>query len=209
MSAPSTARDGRLATVAGAVLTGGASTRMGRDKARATIGGIAAAARVAAVLDGICEDVLLVGGDPPPDAPGRRIPDPEGPRCALRGLVTALEAASAERVLVVATDLPLVTPDLLLALVAWPAADAVVPVRDGYAQPLCALYRREAVLPVARARYGDGELALRGLLEAVETARLERDALQEIDPDGMALANVNTQEELARVEAWLDRRSRR
>ena len=63
-----------------------------------------------------------MGGDPPGDASGRRVSDPDGPRCALRGVTSALESAREERVLIVATDLPLVTPDLLLALVAWPVA---------------------------------------------------------------------------------------
>ena len=89
---------------------------MGSDKAHAEIGGIALATRIAGLLARLFEDVMLVGGDPPPDAPGRRVPDTEGPTGALRGLVTALEAARAPQVLVVATDLPLLTPDLVLAL---------------------------------------------------------------------------------------------
>ncbi len=38
---------GRFANVAGAVLTGGASARMGSDKAALAIGGVASATRVA------------------------------------------------------------------------------------------------------------------------------------------------------------------
>ena len=143
---------GRLRDVAGAVILGGRSTRMGRDKASLTVGGVAAATRIARVLAELFEDVLLVGGDPPSSAPGRRVPDPPGPACPLRGIVAALAAASAERVLVVATDLPLVTPALLLAMVAWPRAEVVVPRPGGVAQPLCALYEREVARRAALAR---------------------------------------------------------
>jgi molybdopterin-guanine dinucleotide biosynthesis protein A len=195
--------EGRLANVAGAVLLGGAARRMGRDKARIALGGVALATRVARVLAGICEELLLVGGDPPAEAPGRRVADPEGPACGLRGLVGALAAASAERVLVVAADLPLVRPELLLALVAWPGADAVVPRPREGSQPLCALYRREPVLRVARERLAAGALALQGLVAAVAASFLEPEDLAPLDPRGAALLNVNTPEDLARAEALL------
>lgn len=205
-------REARLAGVAGAVLAGGASERMGRDKARLPVGGVAAATRVARSLARVCEDVVIAGGDPPPDAPGRRVPDPEGPRCALRGLAGALAACEAERVLVVATDLPLVGPELLLALVAWPEADAVVACPPEGPQPLCAVYRREPALALVRRRLAEGRLAVRGLLDVLDTRRLEGADLAAVAPgaegDGAhALLNVNTPDDLARAEAWLARHS--
>jgi molybdopterin-guanine dinucleotide biosynthesis protein A len=112
--------EGRFAEIAGALLLGGASERMGSDKAALELAGEPAARRTARLLATLFEEVLLVGGQPPDGTPGRRVADPAGPRCALRGLVGALEAARAERVLVVATDLPGLTADLLLALVALP-----------------------------------------------------------------------------------------
>jgi len=195
--------EGRLASVAAAVLLGGASERMGRDKASLAVGGVAAATRTARLLAGLFEDVLLVGGEAPPDAPGRRVPDGPGPRCALRGLVSALEEARAPRVLVVATDLLLLSPDLVLALVAWPPAAAVVPRTPDGPHPLCALYDRGDVLPAARAQLQAGRLSLGALLAAVETSWLEGEALRLVDPGGSALLNANYPEDLARAEALL------
>ena len=203
MSLPKHERGGRLATIAGAVLVGGASQRMGRDKARVEVAGVAAATRLARLLAGICEEVLLVGGNPPADAPGRRVADSEGPACALRGLVAALGAANTERVLVVATDLVLVTPDLLLALTAWPEADAVAPRTADGVHPLCALYRRATALAAASARLEKGELKLQGLLDYLDSSYLEPDDVRAIDPDGTALSNVNTPEDLAAAESLL------
>ena len=190
---------GRFRNVAGAVLTGGASERMGSDKARLRVEGVASATRVARCLASLCEDVVLVGGEPPADAPGRRVPDAEGPRCALRGLVSALEAVRAERVLVVATDLPFVTPDLLLALVAWPEADAVVPRSPDGTHPLCALYRREAALAAARQNLAEQRLALSALLDAIDTRYFAGEDLLAVDPHGVALTNLNTPEDVARA----------
>jgi molybdopterin-guanine dinucleotide biosynthesis protein A len=191
------ATEGRLANVAAALLLGGASTRMGADKAQLALGGEPLATRLARLLATLCEDVLLVGGAPPESAPGRRVADPDAPRSALRGLVGALEAASAERVLVLATDLVGVSADLLLALVAAPDADAVVPRTPAGAEPLCALYRREPVLREARARLARGELALHALLAALDVHWLEGDDLLAAGGDARALANVNTPADLA------------
>jgi molybdopterin-guanine dinucleotide biosynthesis protein A len=121
----------------------------------------------------------------------------------LRGLVGALAAARSERVLVIATDLPLVSDALLLALVASPEADAVVPRTHEGRHALCGLFLRERVLAVARERFAAGELALHGLLAAIDTRWLEGAELARVDPDGMALANLNTPEDLARIERWL------
>jgi molybdopterin-guanine dinucleotide biosynthesis protein A len=182
---------------------GGASRRMGRDKARLEVGGLAGATRAARLLEPLVGELLLVGGSPPEEAPGRRVPDPTGPACALRGLVGGLEAARTVEVLVLATDLPLLTPDLLLALVAWPRAEAVVPRPASGPQPLCALYARAPAARAARARLEVGRLALRGVLDDLEVAWLDPDALAPYDPHGRLLANLNTPEDLARIESWL------
>jgi molybdopterin-guanine dinucleotide biosynthesis protein A len=177
---------------------------MGRDKAALPFGGVPLATRIADLLECLFEEVLLVGGTPPTGAPGRPVPDPPGEPCALRGVVGALAAARAERVLVLSTDLPLVTPDLLLALVAYPEAEAVVPRTDRGAHPLCAVYRREPALAVAHAHLGDGRLRLADLLAALEVAWLEGPDLAAVDPDGDALTNLNTPEELAAAESRLE-----
>lgn len=186
-------REGRLATVAGAVLLGGASTRFGSDKAAFEIDGVACATRVARQLAAIVEDVMLVGGTPPADAPGRRVPDGPGDRCAMRGWLAALEAARAPQLLVVATDLPFVTRALLLALIAQPTASAVVPRPDGRPQPLCALYDVAAVLPIVRDQFAAGRYALRSVLDQLPSTRfLDPPDLLRLDPTARALTNLNT-----------------
>src|SRR5262245_57529654 len=185
------AAEGCLANVSAALLLGGASERMGSDKALLEIEGAPAAERLAGRLASLCEDVLLVGGTPPPGAAGRRVRDPEGPRSALRGVVAALEAARGEHVLVLATDLFGVTEELLLALVAAPEADVVAPRTERGPEPLCALYRREPALREARARLAAGRLALHELLAVLRVSWLEGDDLAALGPPERLLANVN------------------
>jgi molybdopterin-guanine dinucleotide biosynthesis protein A len=125
------------------------------------------------------------------------VPDVAGPPCALRGVASALEAAREERVLLLATDLPRLAPDLLLALFAWPEADAVVARDARGAQPLCGVYRRTPALVAARERLAGGRLALAGWLDALEVAELPPDVQRAFDPEGTSLVNVNTPEDLA------------
>jgi molybdopterin-guanine dinucleotide biosynthesis protein A len=195
--------EARLACISAALLTGGSGRRLGRDKTRVPLAGVPAATLLAGRLARIFDDVLLVGGDPPADAPGRRVPDPPGPACALRGVLGALQAARSERVLVLATDLPLISDALLLALVAWPEADAVVPRAQQGGHALCALLARERARPVVERRLAAGELALHGLFRELGAAWLEGETLARLDPAGLALTNMNTPEDLARVEGRL------
>ncbi len=193
--------DGRLANVAGAVLIGGASSRMGSDKAQRPFGGVAAATRTSQLLATLFDDVMLVGGDAPADAIGRRIDDVAGPRCALRGIIAALGASRAERVLIVATDLPLLTPALLLALVAWPVADVVLPRRGAHIEPLCAVWSRERALGCAHTQLEAGRLALHELVAQLDAHYLEAADLLIADPTAIALTNANTPETWTHLES--------
>ena len=189
-----------LGNVTGALLLGGESTRMGRDKARLEWRGETLSTRAARLLAGLFSETLLVGGDPEQVAPGRRISDPSGPGCALRGLVGAFEAATSPRVLVIATDLPFLSEDLLLALTAWPESDVVVPADDDGDHPLCAIYRRDVCLPVARANLDSDRLSLRDLLADVDSDRVSLENLGLADLGSAPLTNINTPDELALLE---------
>lgn len=95
------------AAPAGAVLCGGASHRMGRDKALLAIDGVPMAERVARTLDGAgCRPVWLVGGDAGRlGLLGRRLlPDVAPGAGPVGGVITALRAAPSG-VLVSACDL--------------------------------------------------------------------------------------------------------
>lgn len=109
---------------------------MGRDKALLEVDGEAMGARcVRALLDAGCERVLVVGGGPAHvGLGGTVIPDPEpggGPAAAVAAAVVAAGCP----VLVLPTDLPLVTgaalEPLLRASEADPEADAVLAVVHG------------------------------------------------------------------------------
>jgi molybdopterin-guanine dinucleotide biosynthesis protein A len=124
--------------MAGVLLTGGGSRRMGTDLARLVVNGEMLAARSARVLTAVCDPVVEVG----PGVSGLPavLEDPPGagPLVALLAGVGAL--GQPPSVLLLACDLPHVSPELLRLLVEWPGSGTVIPVVDGRFQYACARY---------------------------------------------------------------------
>ena len=183
-----------------AVLAGGASRRMGRPKAALAYGATTLLGFQTARLAEIFEEVLVVVKEPPAfDAgPARVVLDRESEHAAVHGMVRALEEA-ADRIFVLAVDLPALPAALIRAIAARslgsPAA-AVLPRAEGRLQPLAGVWRRGA-LPVARRRLTAGELSLHGLAEEVGAEVIEEPEWRELDPSGNAFENLNTLERYA------------
>ena len=136
----------------GAVLAGGASRRLGRDKAFVEVGGRPlVAVAVDALLGAGAAEVLAVGGDGgrlgrlPGVVPVADDHPGDGP---LGGILTALRHAACDVVAVLSCDLPAVSPDAVRAVIAGldaaQAAGAALAVAGGRRQPLVAAYRRQA-----------------------------------------------------------------
>jgi molybdopterin-guanine dinucleotide biosynthesis protein A len=122
----------------------------------------------------------------------------------LGGLDAALAAARDDVVILLACDMPFLAPAFLRFLAEQARdADAAVPRTDRGYHPLCAAYTRGCQHEVAE-RLSRGQLALKGLLQAVRTRVVERDAIESFGPSERLLANVNTPGEFDRLEALLD-----
>ncbi len=167
------------------MLTGGRSTRMGRDKATLVVGGEALAARTARVLEEAgAESVVAVGGDPAVLGLGglglavlADLHPGEGP---LGAIVTALGALppSIEVVVVLACDLWLVEPEAVRAVVdaldGAPASAMAAMARspDGAAwEPLLAAYRRSAAATLGEA-FAAGERVVQRSLAGLEVVEV-------------------------------------
>ncbi|QPV63575.1 molybdenum cofactor guanylyltransferase [Halosimplex litoreum] len=202
--------------VRGVVLAGGRSTRFGdADKAVATLEGRPLVARV---VDAVAETterppILSVATDEQGERlanalgdravePVRDDPSLSGP---LAGVAAAAAATDAPWLFVCGCDMPLVSPASVGALRARLAAsaddragergdaDAVVPVVDGYDQPLHALYRRGAVDDALADRSSTD--ALLTVLDGLAVERVAADAVAA--PLAEATTNVNTRADLA------------
>jgi len=192
---------------AAAVLAGGASRRMGRDKATLRLGGVELASLALAVAARVAEPVVLVA---PEGHPARRVAAPAvadpglGPLAAVAAALAALEA---EHVLVLAADHPGLRVELLAHLVALAGRagaagpEAVACRRGPRLEPLVAVYRRLPALAAARSRLAGppGGHSLQGLLADLRTLVVEEPDWRRLDPDGRSFVDLDNADDLA---AW-------
>jgi molybdopterin-guanine dinucleotide biosynthesis protein A len=188
---------------AAAVLAGGASRRMGRDKATMPVDGVELAATVLAAAARVAAPVVLVA---PEGHPARRLAAPvvadpaHGPLAALAAAFGALDAAE---VLVLAGDHPGLRVELLAHLVALaPRGEAVACRRGPRLEPLVAVYRRVPALAAARrALAGGSGGSLMGLLADLRAVVVEEPEWRALDPDGRSFVDLDDPADLAAWEA--------
>lgn len=190
---------GARAPAGGVLLTGGASRRMGFDKALLEVGGRANAARLAAVLsEAVSGPLIEVGPGVSGLVPVRESPPGAGPLAALVAGADGLARAGWQGpVIVVACDLPLLSASALATVAGWPGAASVVPIWQGQYQPLCARWSATD-LDVARRLVSEGTRSMQALLEAC--------SFSELGPGQWGpgagpeqLADVDTPEDVARL----------
>ncbi len=157
------------------LLVGGASRRFGIDKARHVPPG-ADVPLWRSQLDklkvlGAEEEILSVaaGGSRFPPPPGVRvIADGVADQGPLGGIATVLEMARADRIFVLAVDMPGVTArDIDFLAEQAPPGKGLVPRRQTHWEPLLAVYPR-SLAGVARARLEAGMRSLQGFVDEAE-----------------------------------------
>lgn len=189
--------------VAGLLLTGGASRRMGRDKALIEIGGRRLVDRLAATLAAVAEPVLEVGPGWSALPAVREDPPGSGPLAAVCAGAAALRAGGHDGpVLVLAVDMPRVGAGILRLLTERPGAATAVPRAEGHPQVLCARYGPDALAAADRLLAAGGK-SLRGLLEDLSAAG---GTVDWVDPEEWApvagpdaFSDVDTPEDLQRL----------
>ena len=148
---------GKSIQVSGVIMAGGASRRLGRNKALERIGGKALIERVIDSLVPLTTEVLVVVARPEHAAalllPSwvRAVSDCYPGRGSLGGIFSGLEASAEPWSLVVACDMPFLNRELLRYLIGESSnVDAVVPCLGGQPEPLHALYSKACLAPMQR-----------------------------------------------------------
>ena len=183
------------------VLAGGRSSRMGSDKALLPFGranllqlALEKAGRVAA-------NPLIVASRERYSNFGEVVEDVI-PGCGpLGGIHAALATSRTEVNLVWSVDMPLMTVDFLLWLLdvaATGSEHACVPEAAGRLQPLCAVYRRDALEEV-EAALRSGDFKVDRLLARLPTRRIAEHEWRAAGFAEEIFCNVNTPEEYAAV----------
>src|ERR1700733_12130723 len=181
----------------GFVLAGGASKRMGQDKALLPYRGTTLVEHVAKTVNDAAGSVALIGD---PDRLGHLglpvFPD-ELPSCGpASGIYTALKVTETDWNVLVACDMPAVSTQLLSELLhrAETATRNCVAAIGPYGQPepLCAVYHRRCLPALGRA-IRDKRLRMRDLIKEIGALWIPVDA--------SLLANVNPPAEWAEFES--------
>lgn len=193
--------------MAGLILCGGRSARMGSDKALIEIGGELLVLRVAARVARVAHPVLLATGRPGRLGPlgYQEVADERPGTGPLSGLVAGVAASPHDLVAAVAVDMPFASPEILsLLAAAHEGEDAVVPVTAQGSQPLHAVYARGA-LPALRAALQGENFSLRAVLSGLRVREVGEAEWRPADPTGRFADNLNRLEDIPK-EVWTHER---
>ncbi len=187
------------------IQAGGASSRMGEDKALKPFLGRPLIQRVVDRLSPIADEMIVTTNRPEDyQFLGLRLtPDLKPGRGALGGLYTAIASATQPLVAVIACDMPFASPTLLEAasrLMVQEEADVVIAKTDEGYEPIHAVYRRDTCLPAIEAAIDADQWKVIAWFPKVKVRVLTSDELKQFDPDGLAFWNVNTPEEFIQAE---------
>jgi molybdopterin-guanine dinucleotide biosynthesis protein A len=193
--------------IAGAILAGGRARRFGgQDKSRLIVQGRSIIERQIDVLRSVADDVFLVGGhaghDPErfADLGVPVFPDVVSGAGALGGILTALESTTADRVLVVACDMPFLVTGLLQALATLAESGDGAWVRTTRGpEPLLACYRQQARGRIREAVEA-GDLKAAALDQRLQLRALTEQDVAAFGPVELLLANLNTPEDYAQIQ---------
>ena len=182
-------------TIPIAILAGGKSRRMGRDKAFVELAGIPMIQWVISSLVAQCSaKAIIISNEPekysqfglpvyPDVIPGM------GP---LSGLFTAFTVTGADRVMIAPCDSPFISPDVIKFILNYPdgGADAVIPFVDGREQGMLAVYSRGAVDRFAE-RIASASMMFDEFRLGLDRIFITEDELRVVEPDLRTFLNVN------------------
>jgi molybdenum cofactor guanylyltransferase len=188
------------------VLAGGKSSRMGVDKALLEIDGVSLIARAASLLQSVTGEPKIVASPSVYGSLGFPLVADDWPGCGpLGGIATVLRASDSAWNLIIACDLPYLTKpwlDFLIELALKSKADAVVPRSERGAEPLCAMYHKNAEQGIRAAVEG----GVRKVTDALASLRVEYVEPREwkaFASEGLLFKNVNSPADYEEAKARL------
>lgn len=201
--------------ITGVILAGGSNRRMGgMMKALLSINGELFIERQLAVMSTICSEILIIANEPAlfekqlssrSQHQVRVIRDQLPGNGPLAGLQAAMTAAHSDELWVVACDMPFISSiaaEMLLTLRRSHGEggyDAAIPLLKNRLQPLHGIYHRRCQCVVDELLNAE-QYRVMGLLERLDYAEAEEHSFME---NGVSLnfaENVNTPEELDRIQ---------
>jgi FdhD protein len=192
----------KIPGVSAAILAGGASSRMGTNKALLKVAETPLIECVYRSLAALFHEVVIVTNTPEEYdfIPCRKVRDIYPGAGSIAGLHAGLAASNSERVFVVACDMPYLNPELIRLLCSVSQkADAVVPVNsEGLREPLHAVYATSVRDKFTQA-LECGDKSILHLLDRIRTTLVTHEAFESIPDAEKSFCNLNTPEEYDRI----------
>ncbi len=188
----------KTSALAGLILAGGHSTRMGLAKATLPFGPELMLQRVVRLLSSVAHPIVVVAAAtqelpalPPEILIARDQRESRGPLEGLHAGLSALASTDATAAYATSCDVPLLAPAFVTAMfAALGDCDIAVPVEDNFAHPLAAVYRL-TVLSHIEALLAADQLRPAFLFDRVHTNRIPIEQLRSADADLSTLKNLN------------------
>ena len=187
-----------------AILAGGKSKRMGRDKALIPVGDRALLSRVYAVAEEVFSDILVLSNlhthlDKVRGPIVKDVIPRQGP---MIGIVSALLYARTTYVFVLACDMPFLRKDAIeYVLTAAHGEDIVIPKTEKGFEPLHALYNRSCISPLLSA-IERGRMKIPDIFPLLSVKVVE--GKEVFASQGLSIfTNINTEEDLSRAQSLI------
>lgn len=187
----------KIKGVAGVILAGGQSSRMGRNKALLPYHGKPLIESVYRVMAELFEQVAVVTNSPDDYSflPCAKIPDIHAGMGSIAGIHAGLVWSPEERLFVVGCDMPFVEQELVRRLAAMAVGKScVVPSTPGGLEPLHAIYAKR-ILPLLDEALTSDRRRIIDILELMEAKVIPVEEIAAISPQFRSFVNLNTPED--------------
>jgi len=193
---------GPIKDITGFVLAGGQSRRFGSNKALALWRGKFLIQHVRDTLASVFDDCLLVTNTPEQytflNMP--MIKDRYHNMGPLAGIHAALYHTGKPWIFIVGCDMPAITPDLITFLcgLAKEEFDAVIPLLEKGAEPLCGLYQKTALEKI-ELQLKNRQRKVTDLLKKLSVREVQEEEFQMVPGGTQLFSNVNREQDLGRL----------
>jgi len=183
------------------ILAGGDSQRMGSDKANLLLDGRSLLQSVTATMQQIFPEVVASVRQHRPEFELPQVCDAPSYAGPLAGLVAGLGHITTAWAFAVACDMPFVVPEVIELLAKRRAGrQAVVPVVQGYPQPLAAFYARDCREVIRAHLDSGGKNSLQAVLGRLDVCYVDEAEMLAADPGLRSFFDLDTPQDVVRAK---------
>lgn len=192
----------KITGVTGVILAGGASGRMGSNKALLPQNGSRFIEGIYQTLDELFEEVIVVTNSPDQYAflPCRKVPDLYPGKGVLAGIHSGLVHSETDAIFTVACDMPSLNADLIRHLCSLSGGvDMVISSTERGFEPLHALYSKGCLTALEELLQSEVNRRVIALLSRVQAREVLPEEIEPFDPGFSSFDNINTPEDYFRL----------